>query len=84
MTLSLNTARAISKKSLAARAVADDRANNLICAELVCAFNVLADADAASDKDLAERLWNTRRGAFAYDEAGNYVGSVANENGWTA
>jgi hypothetical protein len=50
---------------------------------IVAAYNELAETEAYID--LADRLKNACPHIIAaYDERGQYVGSVSNENGWSA
>lgn len=49
-------------------------------AALVRYFNSLMDDNATEE---AKRLLELCPNLLNYDEAGNYVGPVSNENGWT-
>lgn len=52
---------------------------------VIQAFDLLADSSDAESQCLATRLYEKTQIILQnYDAAGNYVGTVANENGWTA
>jgi hypothetical protein len=50
----------------------------------VTALRVLELEGGDEGADFAETIYTARPGLLNYDEKGNYVGNVANENGWTA
>jgi hypothetical protein len=61
--------------------------DRLLLVELVAEYNRLLEAVevGAPDADDALDLFLERHpGVPSYDNRGNYVGSVSNENGWTA
>lgn len=49
----------------------------------VRAYDLLAEGEHARP-ELADALLEQMPGLFNYDERGNWVGNVSNENGWTA
>lgn len=48
------------------------------------ALHVLEDDKAADFSELVHAVYDKVPGLLNYDEEGNWIGPVANENGWTA
>jgi hypothetical protein len=70
---------------LASFAIASGKLLHTDFGKAVEAYNLLADSKWVQDRTKAQKFLR----AFPYvinnyDEAGNYIGSVSNEDGWTA
>lgn len=50
----------------------------------VKALHVLELEGGEAGRDIAEAAFDHYPGLLNYDEKGNWIGNVANENGWTA
>ena len=82
MTIALNAAREI-----AADIMADLDDDDPLWAKpgrIIEALNVLDEEGTEFDQKIVQKIFDKVPGLLNYDEAGNWIGSVANENGWTA
>jgi len=54
------------------------------CGRVSSAASTLMDSDKPRLQKLGEWIYETAPGLWDYDEKGNFIGAVANEDGWTA